>query len=142
MSIKSFHFEDLANGWRIGKFGAFEAMPWLRQAVTTRLGPGIPADLQAMAPAVQRLSQALSFPLVAYCPQVHGSEVLCVSAPGLAAGGDGLVTDCVGIGLLGRSADCPLILVADAHRRAIGMAHASWRGTVRRIASKLVSALV
>jgi YfiH family protein len=39
-------------------------------------------------------------------------------------------------------ADCPLLLVADAAGGAVGAAHASWRGTVKRIAARLVEAMV
>jgi YfiH family protein len=52
--------------------------------------------------------------------------------------GDGLVTAEPGRGLMGRSADCPIILAVDVSSGAVGMAHASWRGTVGRIASRLV----
>ncbi|MBN1942194.1 MAG: laccase domain-containing protein [Phycisphaerae bacterium] len=51
---------------------------------------------------------------------------------------DGLVTDQPGLAVLGRSADCPLILAADAAGRAVGMAHASWRSTIKRVAVHLI----
>ena len=40
------------------------------------------------------------------------------------------------------SADCPLILVFDPVHPAIGVAHASWRGTIGRIARRLVERMV
>ena len=36
------------------------------------------------------------------------------------------------------SADCPLILLFDPDRHALGVAHAGWRGTVACIAQRLV----
>jgi len=51
------------------------------------------------------------------------------------------VTDRAGLGLAGFAADCPLVLAADATTGAVGLAHASWRGTVGRIASRLIERL-
>ena len=50
--------------------------------------------------------------------------------------GDGLVTGTPGLLVGIQTADClPLILV-DPKRRAVGVFHAGWRGTVKRIAEK------
>jgi len=50
--------------------------------------------------------------------------------------GDGLITSTPGVLLAVQTADClPLILV-DIRRRAVGVFHAGWRGTLRRIAEK------
>ena len=38
-------------------------------------------------------------------------------------------------------ADCPLIIVYDPLRPALGLAHAGWRGTVRRILRNLVQVM-
>lgn len=56
-------------------------------------------------------------------------------------GADGLLTASVGIGLMTFSADCPLVLVHDGRRRAIGMVHSSWRCTVAGSTRLLVEAL-
>jgi YfiH family protein len=37
------------------------------------------------------------------------------------------------------SADCPLILLADASGPAVALAHTSWRSTVRRIVPRLIN---
>ena len=52
---------------------------------------------------------------------------------------DGLITDRLGVGLLSMSADCPTMLIYDPVRRAVGLAHASWRGTLGGIAANLVA---
>jgi len=50
--------------------------------------------------------------------------------------GDGLITATAGILLAVQTADClPLILV-DVSHRAVGVFHAGWRGTLKRIAEK------
>jgi YfiH family protein len=50
--------------------------------------------------------------------------------------GDGLVTDLPGLLLAVQTADCLPVIVADRKRRAVGIFHAGWRGTVKRIADK------
>ncbi len=50
--------------------------------------------------------------------------------------GDGMVTDTPGLLLAVQTADCLPIIVADRKRRAVGVFHAGWRGTVKRIVEK------
>ena len=50
--------------------------------------------------------------------------------------GDGMVTDCPGLLLAIRTADCVPVLMADAKRRAVAAFHAGWRGTAARIVEK------
>ncbi len=50
--------------------------------------------------------------------------------------GDGMVTDTPGLLLAVQTADCLPIIVADGKRRAVGVFHAGWRGTVKRIVEK------
>ena len=46
---------------------------------------------------------------------------------------DGQITDEPGILLAVQTADCIPVIVADRRRRAVGVFHAGWRGTVKRI---------
>jgi polyphenol oxidase len=50
--------------------------------------------------------------------------------------GDGLVTDAPGLVLAVLTADCLPVILADRERRAVGVFHAGWRGTVKRIVEK------
>ena len=50
--------------------------------------------------------------------------------------GDGIVTDTPGLVLAVQTADCLPIILADRKRRAVGVFHAGWRGTVKRIVEK------
>ncbi len=54
---------------------------------------------------------------------------------------DALITDSPGVSLLAFSADCPLVAVVDPERRAIGLAHASRKGTFGRITARTVLAM-
>jgi YfiH family protein len=77
--------------------------------------------------------------------QVHGSHVARVGARdggAVVPATDGLVTDEPGVALMMRYADCVPVLLFDATRRAIGLAHAGWRGTLARVAARAAEALV
>jgi len=50
--------------------------------------------------------------------------------------GDGLITDTPGLVLAVQTADCLPIILVDRKRRAVGVFHAGWRGTVKRIVEK------
>ena len=135
-------FETLASGWVVGRFDALDALPGVRHLVTTRRGPDVNLAATDFGAAAAQAAEALGASGVAYREQVHGRDVAVVDAAGPAGPGDGLVTAQPGLALAVRSADCPLILVADADRQAIGAAHASWRGTVARVAEALIAKMV
>lgn len=78
--------------------------------------------------------------------QTHSAEVIAVDetmcgmglyAPRI-SGVDGMVTDRQGVALVTSHADCAAIYLYDPVRRAIGLAHAGWRGTVAEIAGNTV----
>jgi YfiH family protein len=50
--------------------------------------------------------------------------------------GDGLITDTPGLVLAVQTADCLPIILVDRNRRAVGVFHAGWRGTVKRMVEK------
>ncbi len=50
--------------------------------------------------------------------------------------GDGLVTDVPGILLAVKTADCMPVILIDKKKKAVGIFHAGWRGTLRRITEK------
>lgn len=77
--------------------------------------------------------------------QVHGCGIAStaeVLTGGCIRGVDGMVVDHSNVVAMALSADCPLIAVFDPRRRVLGVAHAGWRGTVGRIAGKLVEVMV
>jgi hypothetical protein len=131
----------LPAGWQVGRFGNLSAMPGLVHAVTTRRGLDVRLGADDRAAAARQVAGALGLGGVAFCRQVHGNTVYRVAAPGLAGEGDGLVTDTPGLGVMCFSADCPLVLVADSASGAIGVAHASWRSTVKQVTTRLVEKL-
>jgi hypothetical protein len=69
--------------------------------------------------------------------QIHSDLIHCVpEMPEAPLAGDGLVTQTPGLLLAILTADCLPVILADTKRRAIGVFHAGWRGTVKRIAEK------
>jgi len=77
--------------------------------------------------------------------QVHGDHVAVVSPE---MGGrtiphtDGLISDVPGLLLLMRFADCVPVSFYAPRRRVVGLAHAGWQGTVKRIAPKTAQAMM
>ena len=56
--------------------------------------------------------------------------------------GDGMITATPGLLLAIQTADCLPVIVVDRRRRAVGVFHAGWRGTVKRIVEKGVGEMV
>lgn len=79
------------------------------------------------------------------CHLTHSADVLLVTAAdrGHVVGqGDAMITADAGVYLSMRFADCAPILLHDPVRRAVGLAHAGWRGTVKNVAKSVVQAMV
>jgi YfiH family protein len=67
-----------------------------------------------------------------HCDLIHRVDGM----PEQTLAGDGLVTDRPGLLVAMLTADCLPIILADRKRRAVGVFHAGWRGTVKRIVEK------
>ena len=92
------------------------------------------------------INQDRAWPLVTL-RQIHSDLIHCVSTlpkstasksamPRSALAGDGLITRTPGILLGILTADCLPVILVDIRRRAVGVFHAGWRGTVKRIVEK------
>ena len=69
--------------------------------------------------------------------QIHSDIIHAVpAAPDEPPAGDGLITNTPGLLLAIQTADCLPVTVVDRRKRAIGVFHAGWRGTVKRIVEK------
>jgi YfiH family protein len=77
--------------------------------------------------------------------QVHGKRVVCTQAPRpldkphLKA--DAILTDQPGVTLFMRFADCVPIFLFDPVRNVIGLVHAGWQGTVKRVAAEAIQVM-
>jgi hypothetical protein len=69
--------------------------------------------------------------------QVHSDLIHHVgAAPVNSLVGDGMITDTAGLRLAIQTADCLPVTLVDPKRKAVGVFHAGWRGTVKRIVEK------
>jgi len=136
-------------------------LPWLVHGFSTRVGGfsraygGQALNLgftkQDSCASVERNRGALleklgvggkrSWPIVTL-RQIHSDVIRCVDdVPEQMLVGDGVVTATPGRLLAIQTADCLPVIVVDAKRRAVGVFHAGWRGTVKRIVEKGVGAM-
>jgi purine-nucleoside/S-methyl-5'-thioadenosine phosphorylase / adenosine deaminase len=89
-----------------------------------------------------RKSKESFWPLVTL-RQIHSDIIHCVdSVPEELLAGDGLITATPGLLLAIQTADCLPVILVDIKRRAVGVFHAGWRGTVQRIVEKGVGEMV
>lgn len=92
--------------------------------------------LKELGAANGRNPERNHWPLVSL-RQIHSDLIHRVDAlPNQILAGDGLVTDTPGLVIAVQTADCLPIILVDRKRQAIGVFHAGWRGTVKRIAEK------
>ncbi|MDF2963646.1 MAG: multicopper polyphenol oxidase [Paenibacillus sp.] len=86
-----------------------------------------------------------------YAEQVHGNEVEVITKEHAGAGfhsredaiqsRDAFITDNTGMFLHALFADCVPLYFYDPVHRAVGLAHAGWKGTVLQIAKKTIEAM-
>jgi YfiH family protein len=69
--------------------------------------------------------------------QIHSDRILTIQAvPKESVAGDGMITNTPGLILAVQTADCLPVILVDPKRPAVGVFHAGWRGTLRRIVEK------
>ena len=77
--------------------------------------------------------------------QVHGDRVAVVTSAGTTReeleGYDALVTDVPGVAIGARTADCIPVLMYDPVRRVVAAVHSGWKGTVLKIAAKVLAVM-
>lgn len=96
-------------------------------------------DVRSDAGARGRVSAALGVsPEWATVHQVHGDRVVVVEAPGAAGEADALLTTSPGLPLAVFTADCVGVVVEGD--RAVGVAHAGWRGARAGVIRRLIEA--
>lgn len=147
------------HGITLYEFETLAAQAGLCHAISTRLGGVSPPPFASLnltsargdAPEhvrenVRRLCEAVNLtPAMLVSPQqVHGAQIARVGREmrgRILLGCDGVITDEPGVALLLRFADCVPLIVYDPVHRAVGVAHAGWRGTLAGIAVALVQAM-
>lgn len=151
------------NGVAYLTFNALSEIPFIRHAFSTKIGEGTrtihPMDMsfdhddrEAVTENYKRFCAAAGFdyPMLVASSQDHHTFVrVCTSAEkGIGIyrekdiqSVDGLVTIEPGLTLCTYYADCTPLYFVDTGTHAIGLAHGGWRGTVGRIAAKVVETM-
>jgi polyphenol oxidase len=146
---------------------SLDRFPELLHGISTRFSPGgeywnlsarrgtpehPPSPEQALVNR-ERLAARLGISLhdMVGCQQVHGAEVAVVGREDAGRGMypcmpsmlgmDAMVTATPGLYMLALSADCPPVFFYDPVKRAVGLAHSGWKGTVARISGNVVQSL-
>ena len=145
---------------------ALDALPWMTNGTSTRIGGVSSGPASAMNFCLNEFDTAenvarnrelffaatgIDAGCVVNSRQVHKTDVAIVGEAMMAlppaerarinGDVDGLVTNVPGATLACYSADCCIVTIADPVRKAVGIAHAGWRGTVGKIAAKTLDAM-
>jgi len=106
-----------------------------RTTFLRELGAGKCESAEPSRKASRRTESQL-WPLVTL-RQVHSDLIHFVDSPAEAQlVGDGLITANPGLLLGIQTADCLPVILVDPKKRAVGVFHAGWRGTVKRVVEK------
>lgn len=86
--------------------------------------------------AAKRKKESKLWPLVTL-RQIHSDIIHLIDSPlESPLVGDGLITSTSGLLLAIQTADCLPVILVDSKRHAVGVFHAGWRGTFKRIVEK------
>jgi YfiH family protein len=151
--VAVYRFDSLSSagvdGFVSTRTGGVSASPY----ASLNLGLGVGDEPAAVLENRRRLFAALDLPLErsVWGEQVHGDVVTAVAAGDAGRGSleqgsriprsDALLTDVAGLTLCVTLADCAPVVLYDPRRAVLALAHAGWRGTVARIASRAVEAM-
>ena len=156
----SYFLKRTANNLWHGKFSTFPE-DLVTHAVSTRLGGVSKAPYDSLNLALhvgdeptdvianrRRFVQSLGFNLadIVTANQVHGDKVFradenyggcgCMNYADALPETDAMITNNRGLALMMCFADCVPIIFVDPVKRAIGLAHGGWKGTLKKIAAK------
>ena len=139
---KLYRYSTLENGHEIAQFFPLNKTGFFANGFTTKQGILFPANIDANQAETENLYQDFASDLnldnACWVKQVHQNNIIIADKPGFAGQADAIITATPKLGISCRSADCPLILLADPATKTVAVVHASWRSTVENIASKTV----
>jgi YfiH family protein len=117
------------------RHGGKSRAPW----ASLNIGGTVGDDPEAVQQNIRLVYDTLELDAERACTvwQVHSADAVIASepAPGRRwlARADGMVTNLPDVPLMMRFADCVPILLYDPRQHVVGIAHAGWRGTVKRV---------
>lgn len=93
-------------------------------------------QISAVSPSRSKSKRDPFWPLITL-RQIHSDLIHCIdSVPEKHLAGDGLITATPGLLIAIQTADCLPVMMVDTKRHAVGVFHAGWRGTAKRIVEK------
>lgn len=125
------------------RYGGVSSMPWAE----LNLGSTVGDDLQNVIENRKRAFRMFGRPVQSMFDvwQVHSAEVVRADAPRAPhvphQRADAIITNLPELTILMRFADCVPVLIFDPVKKAVGLAHAGWQGTVNKIAANTVLAM-
>ncbi len=144
--LRFFQFESLADPNLdhaiLTRHGGVSPAPWHSLNYGRTVGDDDARVTENIARGLGATGQALDQAFDVW--QVHSATVIRTDQPNLAGGhpkADAIITDRPDVTLMMRFADCVPIMIYDPHRRAAGVAHAGWLGTLRGVATELAQSL-
>lgn len=153
---------EAPNGVVMLSFAVLEQFPFVKQGFSTRVGGvstgiyssmnltfGKDDDKQKVTENFRRVGEALNIRTdrMVYSKQTHTCNVKCVddahcgmgvTRPADYSDVDALVTASRDVCLVTAYADCIPVIAVDPVTQTIGAAHAGWRGTVGKIAVRMI----
>jgi YfiH family protein len=125
------------------RLGGVSCAPW----ASLNVGGTVGDDSEAVQRNLQAIFDTLELERARACTvwQIHSADAVVVThrVDGRAwlARADGMTTNIPGLPLTMRFADCTPLLMYDPVQRAIGLAHAGWRGTVGQVGLNTLRAM-
>lgn len=119
--------------------GGVSRAPW----DTLNVGDAVGDDPLAVAENRRRVASAIGVPVV-YLRQVHGARVVRIDAADalrVPIEADAAVTDAAGVACAVQVADCLPVLFAAPDGRAVGAAHAGWRGLAAGVVERTLDSV-
>ena len=117
----------------------------MRQILTENHDGLLIYDIAPEVTAFSPLRDAVLPMRVVQAHQVHGDRVAVVTSARTTReeleGYDALVTDVPGVAIGARTADCIPVLMYDPVRRVVAAVHSGWKGTVLKIAAKVLAVM-
>lgn len=146
-NVRYYQFESLpTNAVTHGIFtrhGGVSPAPWASLNVGGLVGDARENVLANMQRIFDAMGRSLSTLYDAW--QVHGARIVVARSPRPKdqphEKADGIITNNPKITLFMRFADCVPILLYDPVNKAIGIAHAGWRGTVEQVGYAIVKSM-
>jgi hypothetical protein len=133
-SFEQFGFSKIPHGF-FTRNGGISPAPWKTLNLSTTGGDSRDNVIENRRRIFEVIQRPLDSLFDAW--QVHGSKIIQVNSPrgleNFPDKADGLITDKANLTLFMRFADCVPILLFDPSIGVVGIFHAGWKGTLRKI---------